>query len=132
MLLTLILSVNPFFLPSSLVSGSTCVSEPDSELSARSDIPERSFLRGIRISYEIVLDAAWHVPRFLGTTHQIEHHSFGTILGLAMIKQALISYSVREWFKLDHLSRVLLLWIKSRYPFVPTKTIRRRYVDMLS
>ena len=60
-----ILSVNPFFLPSTLVSGSTNgVSEPDSELSARSDIPERSFLRGIRISYEIVLDAAWQVPRF--------------------------------------------------------------------
>ena len=105
------------------------MSEPDSELSARSDIPERSFLRGIRISYEIILDAAWQVSPFLGD-HTSD--SSGTILGLAMIKQALISYSVREWFKLDHLSRVLLLWIKSRYPFVPTKTIRRRYVDMLS
>ena len=39
------------------------VSEPDSELSARSDIPERSFLRAIKISYEIVLDAAWQVSR---------------------------------------------------------------------
>ena len=51
------------FLPLHWSVGRRPVSEPDSELSARSDIPERSFLRAIKISYEIVLDAAWQVSR---------------------------------------------------------------------
>ena len=41
---------------------SESVSEPDSSLSAKSDLRERSFLRAcIKISYEIVLDSTWQV-----------------------------------------------------------------------
>ena len=65
----------PFLLPL-VSSGSTSVSEPDSELSARSDIPERSFLRGIKISYEIVLDSAWQVLSFSVRAHTLNWTSF--------------------------------------------------------
>ena len=62
----------PFlFAPTLVSSGSTSVSEPDSELSARSDIPERSFLRGIKISYEIVLDSAWQALSFSVRAHTL-------------------------------------------------------------
>ena len=72
------------------------VSEPDSELSARSDIPERSFLRAIKISYEIVLDAAWQVSQ--GPHTELKIISQEQFLNLARTLLDGLEKAYSSWF----------------------------------